>query len=58
MLYELATEIDLHYEDEDFFALAKTFRRMKKAIALLELHGIKVPRTVHEVCNRFNRNYQ
>jgi hypothetical protein len=42
LLWELATEIDLHYNPEDFPKLTSTVARMKKAVTLLQRESVKV----------------
>jgi len=54
LLKELASEIDLHYESEDFFALAPTFETMKRAGKLLETGGYSIPPGYVHVVTRFN----
>lgn len=58
LLKELASELDLHYEDEDFFALSPTMERMKRAVDLVEKHGAKPPEVYLHVLKRFNRHHQ
>lgn len=56
LLKELASELDLHYEDEDFFALAPTIEVMKQASFLLDQNGFQPPTTYEHVLRRFNRH--
>jgi hypothetical protein len=56
LLTELASELDLHYEDEDFVALASTIDHMRAAAALLERHGVAVPAGCLHVIQRHLRS--
>lgn len=56
LLAELATELDLHYEDGDFFALTPSIEVMKDANAVLvELGGRAAPAVDH-VFARYNKS--
>jgi len=55
VLAELASELDLHYEDDDFFALRQVIGQMKPLVEILRSHEIPVPSVVTHVLNRFNR---
>lgn len=55
LLTELATELDLHYEDSDFFALTPSIERMKLAVGVLNELGGEVPEAVSHVFARYNR---
>lgn len=57
LLTELASELDLHYEDEDFFALSPTIERMKAAATLIVAAGGTLPESYNHILARFNRNY-
>ncbi len=54
LLKELSSEIDLHYEPEDYFALAATFETMKRAGKLLEAGGFPIPPVYVHAVARFN----
>ena len=56
LLKELASELDLHYEDDDFFALAPTIDTMKQVAVLLEENGFRPPTVYEHVLRRFNRH--
>ena len=53
ILCELATELDLHYENEDFHALSRSIEKMKRAMLILESEGMRVPEEAHHVVNRY-----
>jgi len=57
LLKELASELDLHYEDEDFFALAPTIERMKTAAKIVEDSGYPLPDVYVHVLKRFHRHF-
>lgn len=57
LLTELASELDLHYEDADFFALEPTISRMVPAIELLQRLGAPVPEAVSHVMRRYQRSH-
>lgn len=58
LLLELATEIDLHYDDEDLCALAPTFSIIKQGIALLERAKFQAHPDVHKIFVRYSRQHQ
>lgn len=55
LLLDLATEIDLHYDDEDMFALTASFNIIKDGCALLQRLDYPVHESVNKVLERFNR---
>ncbi len=57
LLRELASEIDLHYEDEDFFALGPTIEAMRKVATRLEKSGHRPPDAYYHVLGRYNRHH-
>jgi hypothetical protein len=57
LLQELATELDLHYEDDDFSALKPTIDKMRPAEEFLKLQGAEVPSAVTHVFQRFDRKW-
>lgn len=57
LLVELSSELDLHYEDEDFFALTPTIEKMKIAANLLEEAGFDTPDVYKHVLRRFHRQH-
>lgn len=58
LLLELATELDLHYDDEDMFALTPSFNVIKDGVKLLERMGYPVHPDVGKVIGRYNRSHQ
>ncbi|RWM32577.1 MAG: hypothetical protein EOR77_21340 [Mesorhizobium sp.] len=58
LLLELATELDLHYDDEDMFALAPTFMVIKDGVKLLSRVGYSVHPDVERILARFNKSHQ
>lgn len=58
LLLELATELDLHYDDEDMFALTPSFDRIKQGIELLRRVGYEVHPDVLKILARYNRSNQ
>jgi hypothetical protein len=57
VLRELASEMDLHYEDDDMVNLEPTMSVIKKAEAYLQQSGSSVPGVVTHVLRRFRRHY-
>lgn len=55
MLKELASELDLHYEDEDFFALSPSITVMQRAAGYLNKSGRKLPSVYEHVLRRYQR---
>ncbi|MBN8244680.1 hypothetical protein JF546_16815 [Nitratireductor aquimarinus] len=58
LLLELATELDLHYDEEDMFALAPSFKTIKEGVSMLERWGAEVHPDVQKVVARYNRANQ
>lgn len=58
LLRELASELDLHYEDGDFFALTPTIDRMKAAAELVANSGYSVPDSYKHILRRYNMHRQ
>lgn len=58
LLLDLATELDLHYDDEDMFALAPSFQIIKRVCALLERLDHEVHPSVLNIIARYNRTNQ
>lgn len=56
LMKELATELDLHYEDEDSKGIAPTLDRLRHGVAFLTQAGIKVPDAVQHTLLRFSDN--
>jgi hypothetical protein len=55
LLIDLATELDLHYDDEDFFALTHSVERMKLAVDELHKLGGETPEAVAHVFARYHK---
>lgn len=55
LLRELSSELDLHYDDEDFHALKATIETLRQAATLMTDAGHKAPEVYHHVMGRFER---
>ncbi|MBZ9984091.1 MULTISPECIES: hypothetical protein [unclassified Mesorhizobium] len=55
LLRELSSELDLHYEDEDFHALKPTIETLRQAATLMKDAGHEAPEVYHHVMGRFER---
>lgn len=58
LVLDLATELDLHYLDEDVRTLSGSFAVIKDAIALLERFGSRPHGDVQKIIARYNRHQQ
>ncbi|MER8983904.1 hypothetical protein [Mesorhizobium sp. M0843] len=58
LLLELATELDLHYDDEDMFALTPSFTVIKEGVKLLERLHTTVHPDVLRILARHNKAHQ
>lgn len=58
LILDLATELDLHYDDEDMHALFQSFSIIKEAIALLERAACQPHLDILAVVARFNKTNQ
>jgi hypothetical protein len=58
LLIEIATELDLHYDDEDFRALHPTFERIAPSIRLLHESGTSIPEEVEHILKRYRQSQQ
>lgn len=56
VLVELCTEIDLHYEDEDLFALGHTIEVIEELVNILREADAKVPPAAEDIIARFYRS--
>ncbi|RUZ81279.1 hypothetical protein EN943_01390 [Mesorhizobium sp. M7A.F.Ca.US.006.01.1.1] len=56
LLRELASELDLHYEDDAFQAIEPTVDAMKRAAKLVTDAGYTAPDSYHHIVRRFERN--
>ena len=54
---ELASELDLHYDEEDYFALEPSITPLRHAENLLEQNGRDVPEVVSHVLRLYRRNF-
>jgi hypothetical protein len=52
LLVELASELDLHYEDEDYLALGTTIYRMRSGANLTNKLGRETPPAVQQCLER------
>lgn len=50
---ELASELDLHYEDEDFFALGTSIKELMKADRILRENEQPIAPVVSHVIRRY-----
>lgn len=57
LLLELATELDLHYDDEDMFALSPSFKVIRDGVKLLEKLRYPVNEDVLRILARFNKSH-
>lgn len=58
LLLELATELDLHYDDEDMFALTPSFKVIKDGVSLLQRWGSTPHPDVTRILARYNKSHQ
>lgn len=57
LVRELCSELDLHYDDNDFFVLGQTIDKLKAAVELLKADGIEVPSIYFHVLRKYNMNF-
>lgn len=55
LIVELATELDLNYEDEDLPAAASTIERLKEAAAMLLAAGHSPPQEFAHIVERYRK---
>ena len=55
LLRELSSELDLHYEDDQFHALKPTIETLQRAATLMKDAGHKAPEVYQHVMRRFER---
>lgn len=55
LVLDLATELDLHYDHEDFHALTQSFDIIKRSIALLQRAGCQLHPDVHSIVARYDK---
>ncbi|WP_062600975.1 hypothetical protein [Rhizobium sp. Leaf383] len=51
---ELASELDLHYEDDDLVACAPTIEKMERLVAMLRQAGYECPETYQHIVERYH----
>ncbi|UDL87270.1 hypothetical protein LGH82_18930 [Mesorhizobium sp. PAMC28654] len=56
LLRELASELDLHYDDNAFRAIEPTIEAMKRAAKLVTEAGYTAPDSYRHIVRRFERN--
>jgi len=52
---ELASELDLHYEDTDLAACAPTISKMDRLVTLLLTAGYSQPEVFQHILSRYNK---
>jgi hypothetical protein len=57
VIEELASEIDLYYEDSDIAATGPTIRKMETLVAMLVDSGYPAPETYVHVADRLHRTF-
>lgn len=58
LMVELATELDLHYEEPDLFALTPTIEVLKRGAKFLADSGHSIPAEVEHILGRYHRASQ
>jgi hypothetical protein len=58
LIHQLATEVDLHYEDDDFFALAPQMSALEEGSRVLEHFKLSEPDVLAHVRRRYQRARQ
>lgn len=53
---ELASELDLHYEDSDLVSCAPTIEKMEHLVALLRTAGYPSPEAYDHIVDRYNKS--
>ena len=53
---ELASELDLHYEDSDLVACAPTIEKMERLVAMLRASGYPCPETYQHIVDRYHQS--
>lgn len=56
LVRELSEEIDLHYEDSDFFALGSTISVLRKSADILKENSMEPPSVYRHVVGRYQRS--
>lgn len=55
LLSELSTQLDMHYDPEDYYKLKRTFEILQPILRMIHLRGIALPEEVQFVCARYAR---
>lgn len=56
VINELASELDLHYEDADLVACAPTIEKMERLVGLLRAAGYDCPETYNHIVDRYHKS--
>ena len=56
VINELASEIDLHYEDADLVATVHTMEKMNHLVGMLKAAGYPCPETYQHILDRYNKS--
>ncbi|KAB2947896.1 MAG: hypothetical protein F9K19_25235 [Rhizobiaceae bacterium] len=56
LVFALAIEIDLHYDDEDLHALCNTFGTVEEGVRFLKDVGSEVHPDILQIVGRFHRH--
>jgi hypothetical protein len=56
VINELASELDLHYEDSDLVATAPTIAKMDRLVTMLVTAGYPCPSTYQHILTRYNNS--
>lgn len=54
LLDELSSEIDLHYDDDEFLVTSPTIEKMRAAGEILRRHSVEQPDAFRHVLERFD----
>jgi hypothetical protein len=55
VINELASELDLHYEDDDLVACAPTIEKMERLCSMLQSAGYESPITYNHIVDRYHK---
>lgn len=53
---ELASELDLHYEDDDLVACAPTIEKMERLVSMLLTAGYASPEVYQHIVDRYHKS--
>jgi hypothetical protein len=56
VINELASELDLHYEDADLVACAPTMEKMDRLVGMLQAAGYPVPQVYQHIIDRYHKS--